>query len=89
MMVAQLVVVGPYTEYGKLFARSRKLWRIDPMTNTHERAEELLKAKIQAWDRLNILTVFDEDPLMFKVLNGRLWSLHLSHGKTEWKLPKE
>jgi len=86
MMVAAIGRFGPYIRYGKLFASIKKADGDDPMTITQERAEEIVKAKIQA-EIDKYIKVFDEDPDV-QVLNGR-YGPYIKHGKKNVKIPKD
>lgn len=85
-MIAAIGRFGPYIRYGKLFASLKKADGDDPMTITAERAEEVVKAKIQA-EIDKYIKVFDEDPDV-QVLNGR-YGPYIKHGKKNVKIPKD
>jgi DNA topoisomerase I len=85
-MIAAIGRFGPYIRYGKLFASLKKADGDDPMTITAERAEEVVKAKIQA-EIDKYIKVFDEDPDI-QVLNGR-YGPYIKHGKKNVKIPKD
>ena len=85
-MFAAIGRFGPYIRYGKLFASIKKADGDDPMTITHDRAVEIVQAKIQA-EKEKYIKVFEEDPDV-QVLKGR-FGPYIKHGKKNVKIPKD
>jgi DNA topoisomerase-1 len=80
-IVANVGRFGPYVKYG---AKYVSLKEDDPYTVTHERALEVIRAKIEA-DANRIISDFSADGI--QVLNGR-YGPYVTDGKKNAKIPK-
>jgi DNA topoisomerase I len=80
-IVANVGRFGPYVKYGSKYV---SLKEDDPYTVTHERALEVIRAKIEA-DANRIITDFATDGI--QVLNGR-YGPYVTDGKKNAKIPK-
>lgn len=76
---------GPYVRHDNKFVSLKKDMD-DPYTVVLERAIELIEEKREK-DRNRLVKVFEEDAEL-QILNGR-WGAYISHGKLNYKLPKE
>lgn len=74
---------GPYVQHSGSFYSLAKT--DDPFTIEQDRAVELILAKRQK-DAERIIKQFDQDETL-ELLNGR-WGPYISHGKKNYKLPK-
>ncbi|HXR90809.1 MAG TPA: topoisomerase C-terminal repeat-containing protein, partial [Steroidobacteraceae bacterium] len=80
-IVANIGRFGPYLKYGSKYV---SLKEDDPYTVTHERALEVIRAKIEA-DANRIINDFGTDGI--QVLNGR-YGPYVTDGKKNAKIPK-
>jgi len=80
-IVANIGRFGPYLKYGSKYV---SLKEDDPYTVTHERALEVIRAKIEA-DANRIINDFGTDGI--QVLNGR-YGPYVTDGKKNAKTPK-
>jgi DNA topoisomerase-1 len=80
-IVASIGRFGPYLKYGSKYV---SLKEDDPYTVTHERALEVIRAKIEA-DANRIINDFATDGI--QVLNGR-YGPYVTDGKKNAKIPK-
>ena len=80
-IVANVGRFGPYVKYGSKYV---SLKEDDPYTVTHERALEVIRAKIEA-DANRIITNFGTEGI--QVLNGR-YGPYVTDGKKNAKIPK-
>jgi DNA topoisomerase I len=80
-IVANIGRFGPYLKYGSKYV---SLKEDDPYTVTHERALEVIRAKIEA-DANRIIHDFATDGI--QVLNGR-YGPYVTDGKKNAKIPK-
>ena len=80
-IIASVGRFGPYVKYGSKYV---SLKEDDPYTVTHERALEVIRAKIEA-DANRIITDFSTDGI--QVLNGR-YGPYVTDGKKNAKIPK-
>ena len=80
-IVANIGRFGPYLKYGSKYV---SLKEDDPYTVTHERALEVIRAKIEA-DANRIIADFSSDGI--QVLNGR-YGPYVTDGKKNAKIPK-
>lgn len=75
---------GPYVSHKSKFYSLAKT--DDPFTIEEDRAIEIIEAKRKK-DAERLIKVFDEDNTL-QLLNGR-WGPYISHGKKNFKLPKD
>lgn len=76
---------GPYVMWGKGKKLYASIKPDDPFTITHERALELVKAKLAA-DAAKHISTFEKSGL--QILNGR-WGAYVTDGKKNAKVPKD
>ena len=80
-IIASVGRFGPYVKYGSKYV---SLKEDDPYTVTHERALEVIRAKMEA-DANRIITDFSTDGI--QVLNGR-YGPYVTDGRKNAKIPK-
>ncbi len=85
-VVAAIGRFGPYIRWNSLFMSLKKADGDDPMTVDIERAEELIKLKIEQ-EKNKYIKVFEEDDTI-QVLNGR-YGPYIKFGKKNIKIPKD
>lgn len=85
-VVAAIGRFGPYIRWNSLFMSLKKADGDDPMTVNMERAEELIKLKIEQ-EKNKYIKVFEEDETI-QVLNGR-YGPYIKFGKKNVKIPKD
>lgn len=85
-VVAAIGRFGPYIRWNSLFMSLKKAEGDDPMTVDIERAEELIKLKIEQ-EKNKYIKVFEEDDTI-QVLNGR-YGPYIKFGKKNIKIPKD
>ena len=77
---------GPYLKWNNLFISLKKAEGDDPMTVEMDRAEVLIKDKIEQ-EKNKYIKVFEEDKTI-QVLNGR-YGPYIKAGKRNIKIPKD